>query len=170
MRLSAYRGRSSLGGWLYAVAHNLLRERVRARRRAPQPLPDVGEQDRTSSGVDPAEQSDLGESSHRGLIYSQKLTETLHQTLQSMPERRRLAAGLRWIEGLRSSEVADLMEVSRPRVSQMLSEAERDLRAACGQICDEIAAETGRSTAEIENLLSEQLVEFFRESENRDPE
>jgi len=169
MRLSAYRGRSSLRGWLYAVAHNLLRERVRARHRAPQPLPDLGEPDRTSSGAEPSEQSDMGELSRRGLNYSQKLTQTLHQTLQSMPQRRRLAAGLHWVEGLRSSEVADLMEVSRPRVSQMLGEAERDLRAACRQICEEIAAESGRSTAEIENILSEQLVEFFRNPIDRDP-
>ena len=168
MRLSAYRGRSSLGGWLYAVAHNLLRERLRALRRSPEPLPDLGEPDQTSSGADPAQRSDLEESARRGLVYSQKLTQTLHQTLQSMPERRRLAAGLRWVEGLRPSEVAELMQVSRPRVSQMLGEAERNLRAACEQICTEIAAESGRSITEIDNLLSDQFAELLRQPKDQD--
>ena len=169
MRLSAYRGRSSLGGWLYAVAHNLLRERVRARHRSLQSLPDFGEADRTSSGADPAALSASEESARRGLILTRKLTETLHQTLESMPARRRLAAGFRWIEGLRPSEVAELMNVSRPRVSQMLAEAERDLRSACEQICADIAAESGRSTADIVNLLSDQLDELLNKSEGRDP-
>ena len=164
MRLAAYRGRALLTTWLFVVADRLLRERLRTNRHAQVDSHDLDQMATGPAGLEPENRSRVEQLVQKADEFSQRLCEQLSQTLASMPSRRRMAAVLSWHEDLKPSEIAELMHVSRPRVSQLLAEAENDLSDGAKQVCQEIADEVGKNVIEINRLLQQQFQELVHEA------
>ncbi len=154
-RLASYRGRASLATWLYAIAVKALLDRL------PSSSADSSgiALDNVSSPIasQPEVRAALHEAGNRGEGYRQRLIAVLRAALEAMPARRRLAAVLHWVHGDRPAEIATKMEVSRPRISELLAEARQDFTAASRRLCEEIAREAERPIPEIEELLQQQM-------------
>lgn len=62
-------------------------------------------------------------------IDRQELLDRMAESIRQLPERLQMVLGLRYTEGLTLREIAGLLSVSEPRVSQLHSEAVKKLRA-----------------------------------------
>lgn len=166
VRMESYRGRASLSTWLHAVAVKLLMDRVRASR-GKSLTSEISDSLSSPAISQPEIQAQIGEAASRGDDFRTRLLLLVRTVMDAMPARRRLAAVLHWVNGHKSSEVADRMQVSRPRVTELLSEAELDVKNATRRLCEEIAAASDRSVNDIEILLTEQLPQLLGEPASR---
>jgi RNA polymerase sigma factor (sigma-70 family) len=164
-RLASYRGRATLTTWLYAIVAKQLLDVLRsARAKRSRPLLEETVAS-SAAAIRPDVQIEGAEENDRGRMHRDRLVEVLRDAVDMMPPRRRLAAVLRWVRGHRPAEVADRMRISRPRVSELLTEADRDFRNATRPVCTQIAMELDKPVAEIEGILSDQLQHLLNETE-----
>jgi RNA polymerase sigma-70 factor, ECF subfamily len=101
--------------WLFRIAHNTIANahRTRARRRA-EPLPEPF--DRPAPNADPA-----------GLVVRADELRTVLQAISTLPEDRRQVVLLRFVDGLSSSEIGQVLDRSPGAVRVLLHRALRDL-------------------------------------------
>jgi len=105
-------GRARYSTWLYQVALNLCRDRLRARRPA---------SDLVDSLVDHSLQPD------QHLAEAQR-EQRLAEALRALPERQREALTLFHYEGLSQQEAAEILQVSEDALESLLARARRSLR------------------------------------------
>jgi RNA polymerase sigma factor (sigma-70 family) len=161
-RLATFTGRSRLDTWLFATARNLVLNKLRTRSRGPTLM--SGQEALLATGkVDASPSQALlnHEAEQRGKHLREQLVLRLQQALREMPERRRLVAVLRWVQGLPPSQIAERLGVSRPAVSEQLHRACEQFEQAVGAIAREIATEANRKPADIMTLLLDQLGELL---------
>lgn len=161
-RLATFDGSGPLVGWLHTVGWRLLQDHLPDGKMAAVPTADEFA-DRSPA---PNDLAIARESEQLGQQYRRRLIDMLRATLVAMQGRRRMAAGLRWICRHRPAEVADIMRVSRPRVTELLREARNEFREATQSTCAEIAAETGRSADEILGILEDALEDLLGNDED----
>ena len=117
--------RARLGTWLYRVVSNLSIDRLRARRGGTDTL------DETNTPADdaptPAERL---ESADRARL--------LHDAIDHLPERQRLAVTLRHIEDLSNPEIAEILDTSVEAVESLLARGRRMLAAYLAPYRDEL--------------------------------
>jgi RNA polymerase sigma-70 factor (ECF subfamily) len=101
--------------WLFRIAHNTIANahRTRARRRA-EPLPEPF--DRAAPNADPA-----------GLVARADELRTVLQAVSELPEDRRQVVLLRFVDGLSSREIGQVLDRSPGAVRVLLHRALRDL-------------------------------------------
>jgi len=107
-------GRARFDTWLYAVAFNLCRDRLRRRREVY-----VAEQPDTA---DPSSAPDRG-------LDERDNTRTVESALAMLPERQREAIVLQYYEELSNLEAAAVMGISVEALESLLARARRNLRA-----------------------------------------
>lgn len=108
---------STFRAWLFSIAHNTIANahRTRSRRRA-DPLPDAF--DRPAPDADPA-----------GLVSRADELRAVLRAVQQLPEDRRQVILLRFVDGLSSREVGEVLGRSPGAVRVLLHRALRDLEA-----------------------------------------
>jgi RNA polymerase sigma-70 factor (ECF subfamily) len=107
-------GRARFDTWLYAVALNLCRDRLRRRREV--------------YAADQPEKADPGSAPDRGL-HDRDKTRTVESALATLPERQREAIVLQYYEELSNIEAAAVMGISVEALESLLARARRNLRA-----------------------------------------
>ena len=111
-------GEAKVATWLYSVAFNLSRDRMRqARRRAAQALDDVAE---------PADPTPGAAAS----LQSRQQVDALQEALAELPERQRQAVVLRHIEELSNPEIAEIMGITVEAVESLTARGKRGLAKA----------------------------------------
>jgi RNA polymerase sigma-70 factor, ECF subfamily len=112
---------STFRAWLFRIAHNTVANarRTRSRRRA-EPLPDGF--DRPAPNADPA----------RLVVMADELHE-VRRAIAGMPDDRRQVILLRFVDGLSTAEVAEVLDRSPGAVRVLLHRALRDLAQRLGQ-------------------------------------
>ena len=111
-------GEAKVSTWLYSVAFNLSRDRMRqARRRAAQALDDVAE---------PADPTPGAAAS----LQARQQVDALQEALAELPERQRQAVVLRHIEELSNPEIAEIMGITVEAVESLTARGKRGLAKA----------------------------------------
>lgn len=111
-------GEAKVSTWLYSVAFNLSRDRMRqARRRAAQALDDVAE---------PADPTPGAAAS----LQVRQQVDALQEALAELPERQRQAVVLRHIEELSNPEIAEIMGITVEAVESLTARGKRGLAKA----------------------------------------
>ena len=111
-------GEAKVATWLYSVAFNLSRDRMRqARRRAAQALDDVAE---------PADPTPGAAAS----LQARQQVDALQEALAELPERQRQAVVLRHIEELSNPEIAEIMGITVEAVESLTARGKRGLAKA----------------------------------------
>ena len=107
--------------WLFRIAHNTIANahRTRARRRA-EPLPEPF--DRPAPNADPA-----------GLVARAEELRTVLRAVSELPEDRRQVVLLRFVDGLSSREIGQVLDRSPGAVRVLLHRALRDLAERLGR-------------------------------------
>lgn len=127
--LRAWRGRKRLRDpdalrlWLFKIAVNLWRDRVRRARRAPQPA-DSPIDGQASPSASPVQQALQREEVARALT-----------ALDSLPPRQREVLYLNAREALSIAQIADVLGVSHEAVKSSLSLARKRMRRQLGDLC-----------------------------------
>ncbi len=156
-RLTSYLGQSSLSTWLYATSVRIIQTALRREDR----LVTENRLAEIAVAASPDDQPEtkmvLDESSQQGKEWRLRLICILRETLTEMPARRRLASVLCWVHGLRPAQIAERMCVSRPRISELLTEAKDEFRKRTHSCLEQIAKESSRSVEDLEELLAGQL-------------
>jgi RNA polymerase sigma-70 factor (ECF subfamily) len=122
-------GEARVSTWLYAVALNLCRDRLRqGRRREASPLDETGEPADPAPGI--AER-----------MQAQSRSEALHAALSTLPERQREAVTLRHIEELSNPEIAAIMGLTVEAVESLVARGKRGLANALSGRREELGYE-----------------------------
>lgn len=109
------KGEAKVSTWLYGVAFNLCRDKLRqGRRRAAAALEDVAEP------ADPAP-------SARERLHARQQGDALQGALATLPERQRQAVILRHIEELPNPEIAEIMQITVEAVESLTARGKRGL-------------------------------------------
>jgi RNA polymerase sigma-70 factor (ECF subfamily) len=106
------RGEAKVSTWLYRVASNLCTDRLRKKRGAA--LDDVPEPEDDAPSVEEKMQQDAR-------------YKTLHEALNALPERQKMAVTLRHIDELANPEIAKIMDISVEAVESLTSRGKRAL-------------------------------------------
>lgn len=123
------RGEAKVATWVYGVALNLTRDRLRhARRRAAPPLDAVAEP------ADPAPGA-------LARMQSARQAEALQEALMTLPERQRQAVVLRHIEELSNPEIAQIMQITVEAVESLTARGKRTLSKALAGRREELGYE-----------------------------
>ncbi len=124
-------GEAHVGTWLYRVALNLCRDRLRRRKGRDVALDEVAEpeDDRASAAERMQETS---------------RTKALEQALSELPERQRQAVILRHLQELSNPEIAEIMEISVEAVESLTARGKRSLAAKLAGRRDELGYENDR--------------------------
>ncbi|HVP38156.1 MAG TPA: sigma-70 family RNA polymerase sigma factor [Candidatus Saccharimonadales bacterium] len=117
--LRAFRGGEEFRAWLFRIAVNLARDRLRARRRHPPvPLEEVGEAELGAApGAGPEEE-----------LESRQLTERLERALARLGEEHREILLLRALEEMSYQEMSAVLRVPAGTVMSRLARARMRLR------------------------------------------
>jgi len=112
---------STFRAWLFRIAHNTVANahRSRSRRRA-DPLPDSFE--RSAPNADPA-----------GLVALADELHDVRRAIAQMPDDRRQVILLRFVDGLSTAEVAEVLDRSPGAVRVLLHRSLKDLAARLGR-------------------------------------
>lgn len=112
-------GRARFSSWLYGVALNGCRDRLRRRRpQAPVDTEAIGA--RSAGPERHAEQANAA--------------RAVREAVAALPERQREALVLFHFEGLTQAEAAQLLEISVPALESLLARARRSLRERLGPL------------------------------------
>jgi RNA polymerase sigma-70 factor (ECF subfamily) len=124
-----YRPEAFCDAWLFTIAENVARNRLRTRRRKPVLVLDA--HDSGPLGPRPAERlvKDPGTGPQQKLD-RKELAAVVRQALDGLHERQRLAVVLNKFEGLGYAEVAAMMRLSVEAVKSLLTRARLKLRDA----------------------------------------
>lgn len=123
------RGEAKVSTWLYGVAFNLCRDRMRqARRRAAAALDEVAEP------VDPTPGAAVG-------LQQRQQQDALQAALGTLPERQRQAVVLRHIEERANPEIAEIMGISVEAVESLTARGKRGLAKALAGRREELGYE-----------------------------
>jgi RNA polymerase sigma-70 factor, ECF subfamily len=117
-KAETYHGGARATTWLHSIAHNLAIDALRKRRKS-------GDAD-----MDLAE----GPSSERplDLLEQKRRATSLSEALGQVPERQKMALLLRYEQGLKDSEIADVLGLSVDASESLLARARRTLKALLG--------------------------------------
>lgn len=107
-------GRARFDTWLYAIAINLCRDRLRRRREV--------------YAGEPPEAADPNSAPDRGL-HERDTVRTVESAVAMLPERQREAIVLQYYEELSNTEAAAVMDISVEALESLLARARRNLRA-----------------------------------------
>ncbi len=112
-----YQGEGKFQSWLFRIAGNLARSKLRRRKILGWVSFNPDQHDRAGAGDDPA-------------AALQKKNEALmvHSALAQLPQRQRQALVLHRFQGLKYKEIAETMEVSVPAVESLIQRAMMELR------------------------------------------
>jgi RNA polymerase sigma-70 factor (ECF subfamily) len=117
---------STFRAWLFRIARNTVANAHRSRRRRrTEPLPDSFE--RPAPNADPA-----------GLIALADELHALRHAIAEMPDDRRQVIVLRFVDGLSTAEVAEVLDRSPGAVRVLLHRALRDLAARLARSPEEL--------------------------------
>jgi RNA polymerase sigma-70 factor (ECF subfamily) len=130
-RLGTFRGESRFKTWLYQIATNHARMKLRRRRRAPETV----ELEEWSLPEPVRPWRDLPAEAFERLELRRLLTESL----ESLPEIYRTAFWLRDVEGLSNQEVADVLGLTLPAVKSRVLRARLALRDRLAPYLEESA-------------------------------
>jgi RNA polymerase sigma-70 factor (ECF subfamily) len=108
------KGRAKVSTWLYRVTLNLCTDRLRKSRR-------------TSLGEVPEQMDDAAPVDQE--MERTERAEALHDALEKLPERQRVAVMLRHLEDMSNPAIAEIMETSTEAVESLLSRGRRQLAA-----------------------------------------
>jgi RNA polymerase sigma factor (sigma-70 family) len=182
-RLARFSGRSTLVTWLTGIGIRLVLDRLRNRDRDAS-----GDTDCNFNSDSQGQSSDLPERAqvflrkffpsvvelYFGITDSQKLGQVadasdipvqLRNALRGgLTDRQKLVFQMLYFHGSSPSQVADILGVSRPYVSQCISSFRMRLSILARQVTEELAAATSVDAAEIGGLL-DKLLEFLRHRE-----
>lgn len=114
--LPAYSGKGSIGGWIYRIGY---REAIAITRRRREEPVDPTTRQVTSVPADEAVETD---------VLNRELVQILDDAMSNLSEPVRAAFTLRDIEGLPTSEVAAILDVSESAVKMRLARAREALR------------------------------------------
>lgn len=109
-------GRAQVGTWLYRVASNLATDRLRSRRNRPA----------DDSALD--QLADQAPGVEQRMISAERDT-ALHQALNRLPDRQKLAITLRHFDELSQPDMAEIMGTSVEAVESLLARGRRALAA-----------------------------------------
>jgi RNA polymerase sigma-70 factor (ECF subfamily) len=124
-----YRPRAKFSTWLFTIANNLALNALRSRQRRPAVHLDV--RDSGPLGPRPAEQLVHDRANQPGeRLQQQELAAVIHQALNTLNERQRMAVVLNKFEDMNYAEIAEVMELTTKAVKSLLSRARENLRAA----------------------------------------
>jgi RNA polymerase sigma-70 factor (ECF subfamily) len=124
-----YRPRAKFSTWLFTIANNLALNALRSRQRKPAVRLDV--RDSGPLGPRPAEQLVLDRTDQPGdRMDQQELAAVIHQALEGLNERQRMAVLLNKFEDMNYAEIAEVMDLTTKAVKSLLSRARQNLRAA----------------------------------------
>jgi RNA polymerase sigma-70 factor (ECF subfamily) len=116
--------RGSVAAWLYRIAANLCRDRLRRARLR-----------RFFGGPDPQEVQDWLADDSPGAddtVAGRQTLARVRRAMTDLPDRQRMAILMTAVGGLDRTAVAEALGVSRGSVEQLLVRARRSLRAAAG--------------------------------------
>lgn len=113
-----YKGDGKFQSWLFRIAGNLARSRLRRRKILGWVSfnPDV--HDRAGGGDDPA-----------SALVKKNEARMVHSALADLPERQRQALVLHRFQGMKYKEIAEAMDVSVPAVESLIQRAMGELRS-----------------------------------------
>ena len=119
--INNFRGESGLSTWIYRIGLNtaLRMQRQSKKRSDHESRPDWNV---TESKMQPAEASSLEKMEKR------ELQGLIHQAMNELPEKQRIALVLARIEGFSYAEVAEIMELSATAVDSLIQRARNRLR------------------------------------------
>jgi RNA polymerase sigma-70 factor (ECF subfamily) len=124
-----YRPRAKFSTWLFTIANRLALNALRSRLRRPAVRLDV--RDSGPLGPRPAEQLVLDQTDQPGdRMDQEELAAVVHQALDGLNERYRMAVLLNKFEDMNYAEIAEVMELTATAVKSLLSRARQHLRAA----------------------------------------
>lgn len=122
-RFPSFEQRSELGTWLYRIAHNICLDALkRAQKRYEAASLDA----MRDAGYDPASEISTPEDE-----YLRKSDEdTLHQAIQTLPDREQTLLSLRYGDGMSYLQIAKVMRLPLGTVKSALNRAKEALREA----------------------------------------
>lgn len=162
-RLESYLGLSALKTWLYAIGFRMLQDEARSMRHRTRSLDD---DDSTVAPVDRNDPPDL-RAANRELVdrYRPRLESELAAALAALADRKspRLAhVAYLWLPcRMPQHEIAEIVGVTRPRISQQVSEIRHYLSDATASTCRDLCEQSGVAAPSIVTALRENLEHFF---------
>jgi RNA polymerase sigma-70 factor (ECF subfamily) len=136
-KLDRFEGRSRLGTWLYRVAYNASIDRLR-QRRVTQPLADEASATEALSFI-PSIFTDWTLAPETLFASAEAQTE-LDRCIAQLPESLRVTFILREIEGLSTTETAEVLNLKQSAVKVRLHRARLSLREALSSYFGELVA------------------------------
>ncbi|MFN7963193.1 MAG: sigma-70 family RNA polymerase sigma factor [Thermoanaerobaculia bacterium] len=129
----SFRGQASFATWLFTVATNLWRERVRGERAQKRSAPEVSLDRAAAQDAEPlAERLASGQPPASAELLEEERSRQLRRAVEALPEQMRRCLILRVYHDLRYREIAKVMGLSVETVKAHLSQARRRLRAELG--------------------------------------
>jgi RNA polymerase sigma-70 factor (ECF subfamily) len=127
--IGSFHGDSRFGTWLYRIVVNeaLMRKRAAARR------PTFSLEEAPDRGADVATGTDEAVSAEQ-LIDQKRITQQVHDALDTLDDAHRAALVLRDLEGLSSEEAADILGIQPETVRQRAHRARLKLRDLLGHL------------------------------------
>ncbi len=113
-----YQGEGKFQSWLFRIAGNLARSKLRRRKILGWVSFNPDMHDRAGKGDDPAT-----------ALMKKNEAQMVHSALAELPERQRQALVLHRFQGLKYKEIAEAMDVSVPAVESLIQRAMGQLRS-----------------------------------------
>lgn len=126
--IHGFRGASQVSTWMYRIAVNLARNRLRDRGRKGRNMGESLDQLRESAPA-MAEQATASPVTPRDTAERAELAEALQQCLNELPETYRTVFVLRTVDELRYDEIAEVLDIPSGTVKSRLNQARRLLHA-----------------------------------------
>ncbi len=116
-KAGSYRGEGKFQSWLFRLAGNLARSRLRRRKILGWVSFNPDQHDRAGAGDDPAT-----------ALVKKNEARMVHSAVALLPRRQRQALVLHRFQGLKYKEIAEAMDVSVPAVESLIQRAMGELR------------------------------------------
>jgi RNA polymerase sigma-70 factor (ECF subfamily) len=117
LRRFRYRGQGSFAAWLFRIAHNVIEDQRRLRRRRGLPLPLEAAEEVADDSPPPGED-----------LERQERSEELRVLVATLPPQRQKVVLLRFFAGLRNREIAKVLRLDERTVASHLSRGIQELQ------------------------------------------
>ncbi len=117
LRRFRYRGQGSFAAWLFRIAHNVIEDQRRLRRRRGLPLPLEAAEEVADDSPPPGED-----------LERQEQFEELRALVATLPPQRQKVVLLRFFAGLRNREIAKVLRLDERTVASHLSRGIQELQ------------------------------------------